>query len=138
MESQNRANKDKTLDELQWVAELKKLHTKAGGKPIYVGYQFPAGCLSATVFQLEVRERTIHAHLQPQSPSDSASLYLELYLPEEETAHYRIQSKNGEICLSVAYPYCGHFLRSGVPLAVIRFQTGDAALTFAEAESLVQ
>ncbi|MGD1105951.1 MAG: hypothetical protein ABR865_02840 [Terracidiphilus sp.] len=138
MESQNSANGVETLSEIQWVAELEKLHTKAGGEPIYVDYGFPAGRLVATVFQVEVRERTIHALLQPQSPSDSASLYLELYLPAEDAAHYRIQRKSGETILSVAYPYCDHFQLHDVPLAVVRFQTGGAALVFAETESLLQ
>lgn len=138
MESQNPANFDRTIDELEWVAELEKLHTKSVGEPISVDYQFPAGCLVAIVFQVEVHARKIHAYLQPQSPTDLASLYLELYLPKEDAAHYRIQRKNDETCLSVAYPYCDHFQLSGVPLAVVRFQTGGAALAFAETESLVQ
>lgn len=129
MAEQNHANEEPIDYEHEWVEELKGLATKAGDKDIYVQYSFPAGYLAATGFRLQVNERTIQILLQRQSPSGLANAYLELSLPEEETAHYRkAVGDDGNVFLSVTYPYCTHHWRPGVELAEIRLSTDPGFL----------
>lgn len=136
MEEQTRANDKPILYEHEWVEELRKLATKAGDKDIYVEYSFPAGSLFATGFQLQVDGRTIQIPLQRESPSGLANAYLQLFLPEEESAHYKKQvSTEGEIFLSVKYPYCDHNFRPDVALAEIRISTSAELLNLVTSEA---
>jgi len=122
MEGQTPAN-DEINFEHEWVEEFHRLCEKAGDSEIYVEYLFPAGHLFATGFQPQVNGKKIEILLQPQEPLDSASAYLSLDLPDEQTALYRRETRNGEIYLSITYPYCDHNLLPNVPTAEIRFST---------------
>jgi hypothetical protein len=138
MASRNTTSDYKSASERVWVEGLEELRTKVGEGEIIVEYLFPAGYLFATGFQLEKNERKIRILLQRQSPSGSASAFLELFLPAEETARYRVmRSLEGELYLSVTYPYCSHNRLPNVPLAEIRISTSAALLSFAASESLV-
>jgi hypothetical protein len=139
MGEQTPANDDEILFEHEWVEEFHKLCDKAGNKEIYVEYLFPSGYLLATGFQPQVNERTIEILLQPQAPSDSASAYLSLTLPDEQTAHYRrIVDDDGERFLSMIYPYCDHNLLPGVRTAEIRFSTSAELLRRLKNELRIQ
>jgi len=121
MAKNNHANDDSTLYEHEWVAELQRLASKAADKDISVQYIFPAGSLLANGFRLQVCERKIQILLQRQSPSGSVDLLLQLSLPAQESAHYQKKtSEDGEVFLSVTYPYCDHMFLPNVPRAQIQ------------------
>jgi len=136
MEEQIPSSDEQILSERDWLAALDRLHTKVQGKDFYVVYSFPAGNLFATGFQLRVDGQTIRVLLQRESREGSADTVLELFLPAEETAHYRqMVSEEGEMLLWVTYPYCTHNLRDGVEKAQIQISTSVALLEIAEIDT---
>jgi hypothetical protein len=77
---------------------------------------------------------------QSQSPSDLANGELQLYLPEEESVlRYRREvSEDGEIFVSVIYPYCNHNLLPGFQTAEIRIATNADLLMLATSGAPMQ
>jgi hypothetical protein len=139
MEGQNPSGGEKTLSEHDWVEALDRLSAKVQGKDFYVVYSFPAGNLFATGFQLRVDGQMIRILLQRESRGGSADAVLELFLPAEETAHYRqVVSEEGEMLLWVTYPYCTHNLHRGAEKAKIQISTSVELLELVESDAPMQ
>jgi hypothetical protein len=93
------------IPEHKWVEEVKQLAHKSAAKSLFARVQWSLGDLSASGFQPQVNERTLHIPLQRQSLSGLANAYIRISLPRPEQGHYeKQQSETGEVLLTMSYP----------------------------------
>jgi len=125
--------------EHEFLNELDKLIAKIGTNEIYFHYESLPADVIASGFRTQVQDRQILISLQLEAPQDEANSVFLFSLPPEDTCQYHeFEDENGDLCLTIAFPYCTHRPLNETPISVLRLSTKYALLDHEHSAPVVQ
>jgi hypothetical protein len=133
------ARSEDLLFEHRWIEEFSAFAGKAAERSVYVRMSSPVCFFVATGFRPELDDERVVILLQREPVSGLADGVLQFFLPAEENSQYlKRETDDGEIALSIRYPYCDFHPPQYHRWAEFHVATSEDALAVAATDSSVQ